>query len=949
MKIRMYVLLLLVLIWGGSLAGQEKKPLDHSVFEKWNDIGAYRISPDGNWLAWVVAPARGDGTLYVRNLKNGEVREFARGEQPQFLPDSRTLLFRVSPPFDSLRQARLDKKKPEEMPKDTLGIYMLESGTLEKVERVKSFRVPEEGAPWFAYHLEKPAPVKDTLKIGEEMEEEEKSRIKKEKEAIRKKNEAIKKAKGSDLVVVNTSNGKEYVFNDITNYQISKKGDLFVFLEEKGDSVNQTRLLTLETGSGKLTGMFSGEGELKKMAVDEDGKQVAFLFSADTGDVKIFDLYYGPVKDEEARMVIGREHGSMQENWCVSEHGSLWFSRSGERLFFGTAPVPEPEPEDTLLPEEKYEMDLWAWTDGMLQPMQKARLDRLKNRNYLAVYHIPKKRMVQLADENMQRVNVSMRGDGDVALGLDDTPYLKYISWDAGGYVDMYRVDVNTGGRKKIFTMTRNRYSFSPGGKYLAWFSSADSIWYAMDMEKETRVNLTGSLNAVFWDPLHDTPSPTPPNGVVGWTKNDEYIVLYDDTDIWKLDPAGKEEPLNLTAGYGARNGIRYRYLNLDRDKDYLPSSGEAPVSLFHLRDKSSGYALIRMNQAQKPQELLTGDFRFYGEQKAKNAEKLVYRRSSFGEYPDLWVSDLRFRKPEKVSHANPQQDEYLWGTAELVEWTSMSGELLQGILYKPENFDPEKKYPLMVYFYERYSDALHRHIPPRPGHNINFTQYVSDGYLVFLPDVSYKTGYPGESAYNAVVSGTTYLIDRYPFVDRDHVGVQGHSWGAYQIAWIITRTDLFKAAEAGAPVSNMTSAYGGIRWESGMVRQFQYEETQSRIGGTLWEKPWHYIENSPLFFVPRIKTPLLILHNDKDGAVPWYQGIELFTAMRRLGKPVWLLNYNGEPHHLTTWGNRMDYTIRMKQFFDHYLKDAPAPEWMVKGIPATEKGINDGYRLMEE
>jgi dipeptidyl aminopeptidase/acylaminoacyl peptidase len=217
---------------------------------------------------------------------------------------------------------------------------------------------------------------------------------------------------------------------------------------------------------------------------------------------------------------------------------------------------------------------------------------------------------------------------------------------------------------------------------------------------------------------------------------------------------------------------------------------------------------------------------------------------------------------------------------------------------------------------------------------------------VVFVPDITYKVGYPGQSAYNAIVSGTQYLVNTFPYIDEERMGLQGQSWGGYQVAYLITQTDLYAAAMAGAPVSNMTSAYGGIRWETGHSRMFQYEQTQSRIGGTLWEKPLHYIENSPLFYAPKVNTPLLMMHNDDDGAVPWYQGIEYFLALRRLDKPVWMLSYNGEPHNLnaSSWANRVDLSKRMFQFFNHYLKGKPMPEWMEKGVPATEKGDNLGY-----
>ena len=260
-------------------------------------------------------------------------------------------------------------------------------------------------------------------------------------------------------------------------------------------------------------------------------------------------------------------------------------------------------------------------------------------------------------------------------------------------------------------------------------------------------------------------------------------------------------------------------------------------------------------------------------------------------------------------------------------------------------NFDSTKSYPLMVYFYELYSDRLHSHYIPKPTASIIYaTEYASAGYVVFMPDIRYKEGHPANSAYDCIMSGTDKVLSLYSNIDSTKMALQGQSWGGYQTAQLITMTNRYKAAMAGAPVSNMFSAYGGMRWGSGLNRQFQYEKTQSRIGYTIWEKPELYVENSPLFHLPNVTTPLLIMHNDEDGAVPWYQGIELFTGLKRLNKTAWMLNYNGDDHNLMKNANRIDLSIRMRQFFDHYLMDKPAPEWMEKGIPAIDKGKKLGY-----
>jgi len=370
----------------------------------------------------------------------------------------------------------------------------------------------------------------------------------------------------------------------------------------------------------------------------------------------------------------------------------------------------------------------------------------------------------------------------------------------------------------------------------------------------------------------------------------------------------------------------------------------------FNERDKTSGYWLNKYPQNGGAADLpvlaqvnvSNGVFR------AEKGEGYLFASETYTKSPDLYFckDPNDFLNATKLSSLNPQQAEYNWGTAELYKWKAFDGKMAEGILYKPEDFNPAKKYPVIFYFYERHSDNLYDYIPPTPtGSRLNISFYVSRGYLVFSPDIRYRIGHPAKSAYNYVVSAARDLAKK-KWVDADKMAIQGQSWGGIQVAQLITMTDMFKAAWAGAPVANMTSAYGGIRWGSGMNRQFQYEKTQSRIGATLWEKPQLYIENSPLFHLPKVKTPLVIMHNDADGAVPWYQGIELFTGLRRLGKKVWMLNYNGENHNLVERKNKKDIQIRQQQFFDYMLKGEPPARWITEGVPATMKGKESGLEL---
>lgn len=330
---------------------------------------------------------------------------------------------------------------------------------------------------------------------------------------------------------------------------------------------------------------------------------------------------------------------------------------------------------------------------------------------------------------------------------------------------------------------------------------------------------------------------------------------------------------------------------------------------------------------------------------KAKDANRLLFTKERFDVFPDIFAADINLKKPIQLTQGIRQQKPFVWGTAELLSWVTLDGDTIEGVLYKPEGFDPKRKYPMIVNFYERNSETLHKYRMPEPHRStIDYHLYLSNGYLVFNPDVRYKVdGFPGEDCYNCVMSGIASLATP-GFVDMKHIGAQGHSWGGYQVAYLATRTDLFAAIESGAPVVNMFSAYGGIRWGSGLNRSFQYEHTQSRIGGTPWDAPTRYFENSPLFLMDKVKTPILIMHNDQDGHVPWYQGIEYFIALKRLQKPVWMLNYTGEPHWPLHIANKIDFQKRMFQFFNHYLKGAAQPQWMKEGVPAVKQPYELGY-----
>jgi dipeptidyl aminopeptidase/acylaminoacyl peptidase len=396
-----------------------------------------------------------------------------------------------------------------------------------------------------------------------------------------------------------------------------------------------------------------------------------------------------------------------------------------------------------------------------------------------------------------------------------------------------------------------------------------------------------------------------------------------------------------ITGGDGRRQQTVFRYRSLDSTQRTIPTGTPILLAANDDRMEANGFYRVSLSGPGTLEKIVMLDKAFGPPTKAKDADRIVFTLARFEEFPDLWTSDLGFKDMKKISDANPQQAEYVWGKSELIQYTNADGKVLRAILTKPDNFDPSKKYPLMVYIYEELSEGLHTYRTPAPGTSINITRYVSNGYVVLQPDIAYGTGYPGESAEKCVIPAVEKIVGM-GFIDPKRIGIQGHSWGGFQITHLVTRTNMFAAVEAGASVSNMISAYGGIRWGTGMSRAFQYEKTQSRIGAAPWDAPLQFIENSPIFWVKKVQTPYLTIHNDEDDAVPWYQGIEFFSAMRRLGKEAYMFVYNGEPHGLRQRDNMKHWTVHMDEFFDHFLLGKPRPDWMTSGVPFLERGKRD-------
>lgn len=948
---------ILFLVCAG-MAYAQKKPLDHSVYDTWESVGAKQFSNDGNWAAYSINQQEGDAVLYFHHSLGAQKIKISRGtiaggfgiSSTLFSSDSKWAAFSIKPWHKDTRMARIKKKKPDEMTKDTLGIANLTTLAITKIPRVKSFKFPENGSALLAYNLEKPL---DT------------SRKKSVAPAGGQKNDdtdfladdeptgAAAAREGTDLILKNLTTGTERILKYVTDYAFSKDGKLLVYAcsGSKKDAAAAQGVFLLNTETGLTKTLVKGKGNFKNFTFDEESERLAFLgeTSPEKAEIKDFKVYYNSLSLDTAQILIDREIDGMPANYTVSGDSRLNFSKDGNRLFLGIAPVKKPK-DTTLIDFENAKLDIWSYKDDYLQPMQLKNLDRDLRKSYLSAFDIygtdPK--IVPLTDVKLPDAGLINEGNADYALASTDYGNRIASQWTGGTARDYYLVDVKTGARKKIIESLNGNASASPSGNYILFYNKRTKLWSTYQVATGKVTVLNQGMDVKFYNEDNDVPDEPNSYGVAGWTEEDKAVLLYDRYDIWQFSPDGKQAPKNLTNGFGRLNNLTFRAERTNPEARFFDKREVLWLDAFNNTTKENGFYRKAIHDNKNPELVIMAPVKYSNLVKAKNADIYIFDKGNYINSPDVYISkDLK--TATKLSSTNPQQSNYNWGTAELVKWTTPKGYKSEGILYKPENFDPARKYPMIVYFYEKLSDGLYTYNAPAPTPSrLNIPFFVSNGYLVFAPDISYEIGHPGKSAEEFINSGVESL-KKNSWVDGTKIGIQGQSWGGYQVAHLITATNMYAAAWAGAPVVNMTSAYGGIRWESGMNRQFQYEKTQSRIGATLWEKPELYIENSPLFNFPKVKTPVVIMSNDADGAVPWYQGIEMFTGLKRLGKPVWMLNYNNEAHNLVQRQNKKDIQIREQQFFDHYLKGAKAPVWMVSGIPATEKGKNWGFELTDD
>jgi len=923
----MSILLALVISVSATGRAQEKRPLTFVDLMQFRQIENLVMSRDGAWVAFAAVPDRGDPELIVRSTDGATRYVLPLGSQPAISADGRWVAARRNPSFEETETAKADDR-----PRTGLLILDTRSGETTELDDVRAFEFSDDGR-WLAIH-----------RFAEEDSAAEDPGSSRDSDG---------REPGTKLLVRSTSGDAQIEIEHVRSFAFDSAGRYIAYA--RADTANESDGLYVRD----LT-----RGDFAEIVVEQlpFGHYANFAWSPD--DARL--AYTAAVEDEDgtagaASLRIWDGDGAWSavdssatpEGWQIPTRNRLTWSEDGERLFFRLRPADDGDGDGEGEGEEEGEfdaydieaileergVDVWHWNDPLIVPNQKESWEDEQRRTSLAVFHLDERRAVQLGSDELR---VSVPDNPRVALASDPTPYLKERTW-AGDFSDRYVVDLADGSSRLVaermeggsstvrgWTGRREiQESLSPSGRYLVYFDADD--WHLCDTESGAARNLTRGLPVSFADEDHDYPNARPGYGMGGWVDGERAVLIQDKYDVWQF-PTGGGEPINLTRGEGRATGKIYRVLQVDEEQTSFPRNSTVYLTSFDEDRKNFGFYRTRTDRGGL-ERLLEEDKKFTFLTKAEDADLFLFTREDYDEFPNLWVSRAGFGGARRLTDVNPQIVEFAWGEEMLIEYESLDGVKLHGAVILPGDYQEGMRYPVLTYFYRFFSQRLHEFNEPVINHRPSFPMYASNGYIVFLPDVRFEVGRPGYSALKSVVPGVQELVDL-GLADPERLGLHGHSWSGYTTAFIVTQTDIFAAAVAGAPVSNMTSAYGGIRWGSGRARQFQYEAGQSRLSGSLWEARQDYIENSPLFYADKVDTPLLIMHGDEDEAVPWYQSIEYYLALRRNGKNAIFLQYRGEPHHPRRYANKLDYSIRMMEFFDHYLKGAPAAAWITEGVP---------------
>lgn len=908
-----------------AAAQSEASPtLDESDYGQWERLGGAVLSPEGTWMAVPIRRVNDAHELRIRHTERDSARTVDFGRSPAFSADGQWLAYSIG-----MSEERREKLRKQEKPAhQKLGLLNLETGDTTLVESVADFAFGDDGR-YLAMRRYPPQEAPDEMR-------------------------------GADLLIRDLQTGTFTSFGNVADFawqdDVPRLAMTIDGMNAAGNGVRlydaaTGRLQTLASTPAEYTGLSWRPGDddlaaLRARASDDWEKKTHVVLTwtgldDGTSDRSRFDPDSLVAFPDTLRIVDYRD---------------LKWATDGDRLFFGVQErdsvsgeadspkeegknasaeaTPDSTAADTTLEDyEPADVQVWHTSDVEIIPRQEVQAEQDRRDNYLAAWHLGQSgegRWTQLGTKLTEDVNV-LEG-GDTAVGLDQTPYRQERMFGPA-YHDLYVIDVATGDRERVVERVQYWEGGSPNGRYLLWLK--DDQYYTYDTQQATTTNITADLPVSVVDRDDDhTVEQKPPFGVAGWTAGDRSVLVYSEYDVWRVSPDGSTTDRLTT---GRADSVRHRYVDLTDEApgepDVIPRSEPVYWDLYDEWTEEHGYARASQLTA-APERLVWKPKMVTGLMRADSASVYAYRVEDFEDSPDYFRAGPSLGDARQVTETNSFQDDYAWGRSTLVSYRDRDGETLQGALFYPSDYDPEKTYPMVTYIYEIRSPSARNYVVPTREHPYNTTTFTQEGYFVFQPDIRYRPRDPGRSAVDAIVPAVEKVISEAP-VDSSRVGLVGHSWGGYQTTFAVTQTDIFKTAVAGAPLTNMVSMYNSIYWRSGGTDARIFEISQGRMEVPPWEDMDAYVANSPLHHIESLNTPFLMAFGTDDGAVEFNQGVEFYNAARRAGKQLAFLVYDGENHGLSKEEkNTVDYRNRVLEWFDHYLKGEEGPGWIDEGVP---------------
>ncbi|HEY0809340.1 MAG TPA: prolyl oligopeptidase family serine peptidase [Longimicrobiales bacterium] len=918
---------LLVAIASTAPAQTARKAMTTDDYARWRSIEDTRISSDGKFVAYTLRYSNALDTkplLNILNLDTNRNDTIPSAADPAFSDDARWIAYFVELPFEEARKLK-DGNKPVPRKAQLLD---LQTGNKRTWEDVASFKFADG-----AGHL-----------------------------LLRRRQQDTKaKHKGVDVIVHNLKLGTDQFLGSVSEASFNRKGELLAYAVDAAEK-DANGLFVLDLRNGRTIPLDDDTRVYTRVTWNEEGTAVAALKAVEVEKksersnilIAFPDVYtiITPLAKASAVSFDPAQLATFPKDYVLSDKRELLWSADNKRVFIGThAQGVAPDTSKKKSTDEVADVDVWGTKDVRIQSVQMARAEQDRNFTYRQAYDVDTRRYITLADSTVREVQPAL--EGVWAIGRDERAYVHDHKRPAA---DLYRVNTTTGERTLMLkgqilsNNAQHTFGTTPDGRYFLYWN--DNRFHVFDLNAGSSRPLAADIN--FVNNEFDYPGPRPSYGFAGWTADGKGVVVNHKYDLYYL-PFDGGAAKNITNGFGAKNEIRFRVANPGPFDGLGPrerARAEAidfkkPILLTAFGQWTKKMGMFELRNGQLKQ--LVYDDAFYSSLvKAENADRYVFERETFSEFPDLRVASSSFADMKKITNANPQQSEFLWGRRVLFDYTNSKGVRLQGILAIPDDYKQGEKRPMIVTFYEKNSQNLNRYNMPSFLGSLGSIPagVVTNGYLTMLPDVHFNTRTSHADMLEAVEIATKKVIEM-GYADPTRIGVHGHSYGGEGAAYISTQSKLFAAVGMGAGVTDLTSDFlqpwgwtYDVKGRDGSNAFAYYMYGQGRKGTTIWEDPELYRQESAITHAPKVSQPVLIMHGTADPTVSFSEGLNYYNALRFHEKPAWLLAYPGEGHGLRGLANKRDLTIRYMQFFDHYLKGAPAPRWMTEGVPYLDKDM---------